>query len=157
MVHDELTGFALGVEVHDDEVVDLHSRRVECLAAADARPVVLQEQVAAHAVEPEVLERVQGPREAQHLADLLCATQFAVEHRALQDDVLGEVVQPMRVVGQVRRLILQLATGAELKLEPWDGDIFTARLAPTGRFAPVAENCGPLPLGFVQFPDGQGR
>lgn len=48
-------------------------------------------------------------------------------------------------------LILKLATGAQLKLEPWDGDIFTARLLPTGRFAPVAENLGALPLGFVQF------
>jgi Beta-lactamase len=37
-------------------------------------------------------------------------------------------------------LVLELKSGAQLKLEPWDGDIFTARLAPSGRFAPVAEN-----------------
>jgi CubicO group peptidase (beta-lactamase class C family) len=43
------------------------------------------------------------------------------------------------------------ATGAKLKLEPWDGDVFTAKLLPIGRFAAVAEDLGPLPNGFVQF------
>jgi hypothetical protein len=43
------------------------------------------------------------------------------------------------------------ATGAKLKLEPWDGEIFTAALAPRGRFAAVTEDLGPLPQGFVQF------
>jgi CubicO group peptidase (beta-lactamase class C family) len=42
------------------------------------------------------------------------------------------------------------ATGAKLKLEPWDGDVFTARLMPLGRFATIAEDLGPLPAGFVQ-------
>jgi hypothetical protein len=42
-------------------------------------------------------------------------------------------------------------TGARLKLEPWDGDIFTAKLVPLGRFAAIAESLGPLPNGFVQF------
>jgi Domain of unknown function (DUF3471) len=44
-----------------------------------------------------------------------------------------------------------LASGAKLKLEPWDGDVFTVRLMPLGRFAAIAENLGPLPIGFVQF------
>jgi hypothetical protein len=43
------------------------------------------------------------------------------------------------------------ASGAKLKLDPWDGDIFTAKLMPTGRFAAVVENEGPRPSGFVQF------
>jgi hypothetical protein len=43
-------------------------------------------------------------------------------------------------------------------LEPWDGDIFTARLEQNGRFAPVAENLGPRPIGFVQFQmDKEGK
>ncbi len=42
-------------------------------------------------------------------------------------------------------------TGAKLKLEPWDGDVFTAKLMPLGRFAAMAEDLGPLPNGFVQF------
>jgi CubicO group peptidase (beta-lactamase class C family) len=43
------------------------------------------------------------------------------------------------------------ATGAKLQLEPWDGDVFTARLMPIGRFAAMVDNLGPLPNGFVQF------
>jgi CubicO group peptidase (beta-lactamase class C family) len=48
-------------------------------------------------------------------------------------------------------LVLELKNGAELKLESWDGDIFTAKLAPNGRFASVAKSLGPRPSGFVQF------
>lgn len=44
-----------------------------------------------------------------------------------------------------------MTTGAKLKLEPWDGDVFTAKLMPLGRFAAMAEDLGPLPNGFVQF------
>ena len=43
------------------------------------------------------------------------------------------------------------ATGAKLELEPWDGDVFTVRLMPRDRFAAIAKNLGPLPIGFVQF------
>jgi hypothetical protein len=43
------------------------------------------------------------------------------------------------------------ATGAKLQLEPWDGDVFTVKLMPLGRFAAIAKNLGPLPTGFVQF------
>jgi CubicO group peptidase (beta-lactamase class C family) len=42
-------------------------------------------------------------------------------------------------------------TGAALKLEPWDGGVFTATYVPAGRFAPMAEALGPLPIGFVQL------
>jgi CubicO group peptidase (beta-lactamase class C family) len=49
-------------------------------------------------------------------------------------------------------LVMELeATGAKLQLEPWDGDVFTARLLPIGRFAAMVDNLGPLPNGFVQF------
>ena len=49
-------------------------------------------------------------------------------------------------------LVMELsATGAKLTLEPWDGEVFTAKLVPIGKFAAVAENLGPLPHGFVQF------
>jgi len=48
-------------------------------------------------------------------------------------------------------LVMELqATGAKLQLEPWDGDIFTARLISNGQFAAMVENLGPLPNGFVQ-------
>lgn len=49
-------------------------------------------------------------------------------------------------------LVMSLdASGAKLQLEPWDGDVFTARLMPLGRFAAVIEDLGPLPNAFVQF------
>jgi CubicO group peptidase (beta-lactamase class C family) len=56
------------------------------------------------------------------------------------------------VVQEGEALVLEfLATGAKLTLEPWDGEVFTAKLLPIGRFAAVAEDLGPLPNGFVQF------
>ena len=61
---------------------------------------------------------------------------------------IGEAV--VRLEGDTLVMELQ-ATGAKLKLEPWDGEVFTARLMPLGRFAAVVQNLGPLPNGFVQF------
>jgi CubicO group peptidase (beta-lactamase class C family) len=42
-------------------------------------------------------------------------------------------------------------TGATLKLDAWDGSIFTATFVRSARFAAVAESLGPLPLAFVQL------
>jgi CubicO group peptidase (beta-lactamase class C family) len=54
-------------------------------------------------------------------------------------------------------LFVKLDTGAELKLEPFDGDRFTMRLQPTPDFAALAENLQPFPLGFAQFEAKDGR
>jgi CubicO group peptidase (beta-lactamase class C family) len=43
------------------------------------------------------------------------------------------------------------ASGARLKLTPWDGNVFTFGLLPDGRFAAIAAQNGPLPNGFAQF------
>jgi CubicO group peptidase (beta-lactamase class C family) len=48
-------------------------------------------------------------------------------------------------------LVMELAAGAALKLEPWDGEIFIATLVPSGPFAALAENSGPEPAAFAQF------
>jgi CubicO group peptidase (beta-lactamase class C family) len=48
-------------------------------------------------------------------------------------------------------LVLALQTGAEFKLESWDGEIFTARPVANGPFTPAVEGQGPRPSGFVQF------
>jgi CubicO group peptidase (beta-lactamase class C family) len=49
-------------------------------------------------------------------------------------------------------LIVEIqATGAQFKLEPWDGDLFAVRLVPGGRFAAVAKNLGDEPNGLAQF------
>jgi hypothetical protein len=54
------------------------------------------------------------------------------------------------VEGDVLVMELQ-ATGAKLRLDPWDGDVFTAKLLPLGRFAEIVDDLGPLPNGFIQF------
>ena len=52
-------------------------------------------------------------------------------------------------------LALELAgTGARLRLDPWDGGMFAASLVPEGRFAAIAADLGPGPLGFVQYQIG---
>jgi CubicO group peptidase (beta-lactamase class C family)/pimeloyl-ACP methyl ester carboxylesterase len=49
------------------------------------------------------------------------------------------------------------ATGARLKLEPWDGDVFLAKLMPTGQFGPIVD-LGYMTEGFVQFQmDADGK
>ena len=48
------------------------------------------------------------------------------------------------------------ATGARLKLEPWDGDIFVAQLMPTGRFGPVVD-LNYMTRGIRPVPDGRER
>jgi CubicO group peptidase (beta-lactamase class C family) len=56
-------------------------------------------------------------------------------------------------------LVLELKeTGAEFALMPWDGEVFTFRLLPRGRFAAVVASTGERPGGFAQFesgPDGK--
>lgn len=47
-----------------------------------------------------------------------------------------------------------LATGAKLKLEPWDGGVFTFTLLPLGKFEAVVKNSGPLPNGFAEYQMG---
>jgi CubicO group peptidase (beta-lactamase class C family) len=55
-------------------------------------------------------------------------------------------------------LVMEFAAGAALKLDPWDGEIFTATLVPNGPFAALAENEGPEPTAFAQFQmDATGR
>jgi CubicO group peptidase (beta-lactamase class C family) len=61
-------------------------------------------------------------------------------------------VGPAVLAADKDHLVLTLtASGARLFLDPWDGDVFTATVIPEGRFVAVAENQGPLPVGFVQF------
>jgi hypothetical protein len=58
--------------------------------------------------------------------------------------------------GDGAALVLELKeTGSELALTPWDGEVFTFRLLPRGRFAPVVASIGERPSGFAQFEVGQ--
>jgi CubicO group peptidase (beta-lactamase class C family) len=52
-------------------------------------------------------------------------------------------------------LVMEIrATGAKLKLQPWDGNVFVASLMPTGRFGPIVD-LGYMTRGFVQFQMGK--
>lgn len=63
----------------------------------------------------------------------------------------------LRVDGDALVLELQTA-GCQLKLEPWDGDVFTVRVSARGSFIAVAENMGPRPVGFAQLQiDKEGK
>jgi CubicO group peptidase (beta-lactamase class C family) len=48
------------------------------------------------------------------------------------------------------------ATGANLKLEPWDGDLFTAKIMPLGRFAPNRRKSRPSADWIRPISDRQG-
>jgi Domain of unknown function (DUF3471) len=43
------------------------------------------------------------------------------------------------------------ASGTKLRLDPWNGAVYTATLAPEEKFAAMAANLGPLPIAFAQF------
>lgn len=42
-------------------------------------------------------------------------------------------------------------SGARLRIEPWNGPVYTATLVPDAKFAPIAANLGPRPIAFAQF------
>jgi CubicO group peptidase (beta-lactamase class C family) len=44
-----------------------------------------------------------------------------------------------------------VARGATLRLDPWNGAVYSATLMPDGKFARTAANLGPIPVGFAQF------
>ena len=72
----------------------------------------------------------------------------------------GGVASPVFGKGVLRpegeALVLELKdTGAELELVPWDGDVFTVRMPPRGRFAPMVANMGDRLRGFAQFESGK--
>jgi CubicO group peptidase (beta-lactamase class C family) len=43
------------------------------------------------------------------------------------------------------------ASGAKLRLDPWNGALYAATLSPEGKFAAMVANLGPLPIAFMQF------
>jgi CubicO group peptidase (beta-lactamase class C family) len=116
-----------------------------------------------------VLDRILNNPKVDHVADKLTAARASFETATKLfaapanprpfpplAPLTGSFVNPsfgkaaVTLEGDALAMELQ-ATGAKLKLEPWNGDVFTARLMPLGRFAAMVENLGPLPNGFVQF------
>jgi len=71
---------------------------------------------------------------------------------SLAGDFANPIFGKVSVVEGGGALIVAVAaTGARLRLAPWDAETFTVALTPEGRFAAMAANFGPKPLGFVQF------
>jgi CubicO group peptidase (beta-lactamase class C family) len=115
------------------------------------------------------LDRILGNPEADHMADRLKAAKATFETAAqlfakpanprpfpplapLAGGFSHPSMGKAAVVLEGEALVMEFpATGAKLTLEPWNGEVFTAKLLPIGRFAAVADNLGPLPNGFVQF------
>jgi CubicO group peptidase (beta-lactamase class C family) len=115
------------------------------------------------------LDRLLGNPEADHMADRLKAAKATFETAAqlfakpanprpfpplapLAGGFSHPSMGKAAVVLEGEALVMEFpATGAKLTLEPWNGEVFTAKLLPIGRFAAVADNLGPLPNGFVQF------
>jgi Beta-lactamase len=56
----------------------------------------------------------------------------------------------LRTDGDVATLDL-LGSGAKLRLDGWNGSVYSAALVPDTRFAAIAANLGPLPSAFAQF------
>jgi CubicO group peptidase (beta-lactamase class C family) len=116
-----------------------------------------------------ILDRILGNAKVDHAADALKAARATFETAARLfakpasprpfppvAPLAGTFANPSfgraAVVVDGDAMVMELqATGAKLRLEPWDGDVFTARLMPLGRFAAMVDNLGPLPNGFVQF------
>jgi CubicO group peptidase (beta-lactamase class C family) len=116
-----------------------------------------------------ILDLVLGNTKVDHVADALKAAEanFGTATKLFAEPGHPRPVPPVAplagtfanpsfgkaaVASEGDKLVMELqATGAKLQLEPWDGDVFTARLMPMGRFTAMVDNLGPLPNGFVQF------
>src|SRR5262249_39074955 len=111
--------------------------------ARDHVAIALKGAKAKFATEEKLFAKPASPRPFPALAPL--AGSFA-------SPALGKAV----LRGEGDMLVLELKeTGAELALTPWDGEVFTFRLLPRGRFAPAAAGAGEQPFAFAQF--GIGR
>jgi CubicO group peptidase (beta-lactamase class C family) len=116
-----------------------------------------------------ILDRILGNANVDHVADALKAAEanFGTAAKVFAKPAHPRLFPPVAplagafanpsfgkaaVALEGDKLVMELqATGAKLQLEPWDGDVFTARLMPIRRFAAMVDNLGPLPNGFVQF------
>ena len=115
-----------------------------------------------------VLERIFGNPQRDHVADRLKEAKASFEAAAKVfakpanprpfpplAPLAGNFVNPSFGAAKVSQdgdtLVMQLAaTEAMFRLEPWDGDVFIAKLMPTGRFAPIVD-LGYMTRGFAQF------
>jgi CubicO group peptidase (beta-lactamase class C family) len=88
-------------------------------------------------------------------ADNLAATRTPKappDFKPLAGDYASAVLGPASISLTGDDLTLTVKhTGARLRLEPFDGAVFTVRLISEGRFAPVVAMQGDTPIGFASF------
>ncbi|PSJ54988.1 serine hydrolase domain-containing protein [Kumtagia ephedrae] len=114
------------------------------------------------------LDRLLGNPEVDHVAERLKAAQaaFAAEEKTTEASpaarpaaalasLAGDYDSPSFGKAAVTQdgagLVVELETGAKLTLEAGDGWAFSVSLVPEGRFAGIAANIGPTPIGIAQF------
>jgi CubicO group peptidase (beta-lactamase class C family) len=115
-----------------------------------------------------ILDRILGNPKVDHVAKNRELAKAGFESKAKQfakpsnprlfpplAPLAGKFVNPSfghaEITLQGDALVMRIqATGAQLKLEPWDGDVFTATLMPTGRFRPIVD-LDYMTKGFAQF------
>lgn len=73
---------------------------------------------------------------------------------SLAGSFAGPLLGKVKAAAVDDAVLLTLQTsGAQLRLEPWDGDVFLAKLVPVGAFAAMEASLG-RPIGFVQLQMG---
>jgi hypothetical protein len=114
-----------------------------------------------------VLDRLLGNPEVDHVGERLKLAKASAEKDAklwvrpanprpslpfgpLAGSFAHPAVGKVSVKQEGDELMMEFTTGA-LKLDPWNGEIFTAALVPSGPLAAMAENLGPDPIAFAQF------
>ena len=114
------------------------------------------------------LDRLLGNPEVDHLGTTLAAVRSGAEAAAAQFERPAEARPPLAAASLAARydnpvfgatdvvadgdaLVATVATGAKLRLDPWDGNVYTVALLPEGEMATLAPNLGPGPLGFAAF------
>ena len=119
-----------------------------------------------------ILDRILGNPEVDYLTKFLDVAKAGFEAKAKLfakpveprpflrlEPLAGKFVNPSfgtaTIIVEDSALLMEMqATGAKVRLEPWDGDVFIARLVPTGRFGPIVE-LDYMAKGFAQFQMGK--
>jgi CubicO group peptidase (beta-lactamase class C family) len=111
-------------------VVDYGAKRLEAAKTADAAAT-------------QQYARPANPEPSPPLAPLA---------GSFNSDAIGKAV----LTADGDAAILELtASGARLRLDGWNGGVYTASLVTDEKYAKIAANSGPLPLAFAQFQSDQ--
>jgi hypothetical protein len=120
-----------------------------------------------------ILDRLLGNPKVDHAAEALKAARASFERSAtlfakpdhprpfpppapLAGTFVNPAIGKATLTTEGDGLLMRLQqTTATLRLDPWDGSIFTARLVPNDQWAALRDNLGPQPDAFVGFQMGK--